>query len=62
MNAMERDKGQGRGGGIHVRSLVDRYRWTDFYAFKNGLHCSKMNILNALDFSNIFFMYFLQQT
>jgi hypothetical protein len=63
MNAMERDKEQGEGGrgGIYVENLVDRYRWTDFYACKNGLHCSKMNMLNALDFSNIFFMYFLQQ-
>jgi len=64
MNAMERDKGKGGGGGvgIHAESLVDRYRWTDFYACKNGLCCSKMNMLNALDSSNIFFMYFLQQT
>jgi hypothetical protein len=43
-------KGKGGGWGIHVESLVDRYRWTDLYACKNGLHCSKMNMLNALDF------------
>jgi hypothetical protein len=24
-------KGKGGGRGIHVESLVDRYRWTDFF-------------------------------
>ncbi len=51
MNAMERDKGQGRGEGDSCWKLGWQIQmdWL-FYACKNGLHCSKMNMLMPLIF------------